>query len=161
MLALRRATHLAIHDVTQNLDRFKFNSAVARIRELSNAIEAFNATDDAGKGARADAVRALILLLSPMVPHLGEELWAQIGGKGLVCEQAWPMADEKLLVADTIEIAVQVNGKLRATVTLRRDAAEAEAQSAALSQPAVQKAMEGKAMRKFIYRPNQVINVVA
>jgi len=159
--ALRRATHTAIHDVTQNLDRFKFNSAVARIRELSNAIEAFNATDDAGKGARADAIRALILLLSPMMPHLGEELWARIGGKGLVCEQPWPMPREEFLVADTIEIAVQVNGKLRATVTLKRDAPEAEARDVALAQPAVQKAMEGKDVRKFIYRPNQVINVVA
>ncbi len=158
---LRRTTHAVIHDVTQHLDRFKFNSAVARIRELSNAIEAFNATDDAGKGARADAIRALVLLLSPMMPHLAEELWMAIGGKGLVCEQAWPVADPKLLVADTIEIAVQVNGKLRATVTLKRDAAEGEAQSVALAQPAVQKAMEGKSMRKFIYRPNQVINVVA
>ncbi len=111
--------------------------------------------------ARTDAVRALVLLLSPMMPHLAEELWTQIGGKGLVCAQAWPVADAKLLVADTIEIAVQVNGKLRATVTLKRDAPEAEARGVALAQAAVQKAMEGKDVRKFIYRPNQVINVVA
>ncbi|MCC6467420.1 MAG: leucine--tRNA ligase [Alphaproteobacteria bacterium] len=157
---LRRATHGAINDITQLLDRFKFNSAVARIRELANTIE-----EEAGKGADAaivrEAVEALIKLLGPMMPHLGEELWASIGGKGLLCEQPWPAADPKFLVADTVEIAVQVNGKLRATVTLRRDAPQDEAQTVALSQPAVQRAMEGKGVRKVIYRPNQVINVVA
>jgi leucyl-tRNA synthetase len=159
--ALRRATHGAINDVTQLLDRFKFNSAVARIRELANAIE-----DEAGKGgadaaALAEAVEALVKLLGPMMPHLGEELWRKIGGKGLLCEQPWPAADPRYLVADTIEIAVQVNGKLRATVTLGRDAPQTEAEKIALAQPAVQRAIDGKGVRKVIYRPNQVINVVA
>jgi leucyl-tRNA synthetase len=160
-IALRRATHGAIDDITQLLDRFKFNSAVARIRELANTIE-----DETGKGAvdaaaLREAVETLVKLLGPMMPHLGEELWQRIGGKGLLCEQPWPAADPKFLVADTVEIAVQVNGKLRATVTLARDAPQGEAESVALSQPAVRRAMEGKDVRKLIYRPNQVINVVA
>ncbi len=159
--ALRRATHGAINDVTQLLDRFKFNSAVARIRELANAIEEAAAGDAVDAAALAEALQALVKLLGPMMPHLGEELWAKIGAKGLLCEQPWPAADPQYLVADTIEIAVQVNGKLRATVTLGRDAPQAEAEKVALSQPAVQRAMDGKGVRKVIYRPNQVINVVA
>jgi leucyl-tRNA synthetase len=158
---LRRAAHGAINDVTGLLDRFRFNSAVARIRELANAIEEFAAEGPAAKAAEREAIAALIKLLGPMMPHLGEELWRRIAGKGLLCEQAWPEADPALLKADTVEIAVQVNGKLRATVTLARDASQTQAETAALSQPAVMRAMEGRAARKVIYRPNQVINVVA
>jgi leucyl-tRNA synthetase len=160
-LALRRAAHGAIHDVANLLDRFRFNGAVARIRELSNAIEDFQDKSAEGKAAEREAIAALVQLLGPMMPHLGEELWQRIGGKGLLCEQPWPKADPALLVADTVEIAVQVNGKLRATVNVPRDATQADAENAALSQPAVQRAMEGRAARKVIYRPNQVINVVA
>ncbi len=158
---LRRATHGAIRDVTQHLERFKFNSAVARIRELSNAIEAFTAGGAAARAAWREAVEALVKLLGPMMPHLGEELWQVLGGKGLLCEQAWPEADPALLVADSVEIAVQVNGKLRATVTVPRDAAQADVENVALAQPAVQRATEGRRPRKVIYRANQVINVVA
>ncbi len=158
---LRRAAHGAINDVTGLLDRFRFNSAVARIRELTNAIEDFAGAGPAARAAEREAIAALIKLLGPMMPHLGEELWRRIGGKGLLCEQGWPEADPALLVADKVEIAVQVNGKLRATVTLARDASQSDAESMALSQPAVQRAMEGRAARKVIYRPNQVINVVA
>jgi leucyl-tRNA synthetase len=159
--ALRRAAHGAIHDVTNLLDRFRFNSAVARIRELANAIEDFQDQTAAGKAAAREAIAALIKLLGPMMPHLGEELWQRIGGKGLLCEQPWPVSDPALLAAATVEIAVQVNGKLRATVTVARDASQADAETVALSQPAVKRAMEGRAARKVIYRPNQVINVVA
>ena len=160
-LALRRATHGAIHDVTQLLDRFKFNSAVARIRELANAIEDFSGRGPEAKAAEREAILALVRLLGPMMPHLGEELWVRARAKGLLCEQLWPKADPAFLVAETVEIAVQVNGKLRATVTLARDASQSDAESMALSQPAVQRAMEGRSARKVIYRPNQVINVVA
>ncbi len=160
-IELRRATHGAIRDVTQHLDRFKFNSAVARIRELSNAIEDFAIDGAAARAAWREAVQTLVKLLGPMMPHLGEELWQRLGGKGLLCEQAWPEADPALLVADSVEIAVQVNGKLRATVTVPRDAAQADVENVALAQPAVQRATEGRKPRKVIYRANQVINVVA
>jgi len=159
-LELRRAMHAAINDATQNLERFKFNSAVARIRELANALEAFAATGPDAAAARRDAVEALVKLSGPMMPHLGEELWQAIGGKGLLCEQRWPEADPAFLVADTVEIPVQVNGKLKATVSLVRDAAEDEAMRAAQELPAVQRALEGRSVRKVIYRANQVLNVV-
>ncbi|MGQ0675894.1 MAG: class I tRNA ligase family protein, partial [Rhodospirillales bacterium] len=160
-IELRRAAHGAIADVTGLLERFRFNSAVARIRELANAIEAFAADGPEARAAEREAIAALVKLLGPMMPHLGEELWRRIGGKGLLCDQPWPEADPAFLVADTVEIAVQVNGKLRATVTLARDASQSDAENIALSQPAVRRAMEGRAARKVIYRPNQVINVVA
>jgi leucyl-tRNA synthetase len=99
--------------------------------------------------------------MGPMVPHLAEAMWEQLGQKGLLCEQPWPKADPALLVEDRVTVAIQVNGKLRATIDLPRDAANDVAQSAALSHPAVQRSLDGKAPRKVIVVPNRIVNVVA
>ena len=95
-----------------------------------------------------------------MMPHLGEALWHELGHQTLLADQPWPKADPSLTVEDSITIAVQVNGKLRGTVTLARDVDAATAEAAALALPAVQRLLEGRAPRKIVIVPNRIINVV-
>jgi leucyl-tRNA synthetase len=99
--------------------------------------------------------------MGPMTPHLAEAMWETLGREGLLCEQPWPKADPALLVDDRVTVAVQVNGKLRATIDLPRNAANDAAQSAALAHPAVQRSLDGKEPRKVIVVPNRIVNVVA
>jgi leucyl-tRNA synthetase len=154
--AMRRKIHVTIHDVTQDFDKFHFNKAVARIRELSNALEDFK-----GDGAvMREGLEALVKLMAPVMPHIAEELWALLGHKTLLVDTPWPEADAGLLANATVTIAIQVNGKLRATITLPKDMDQKLAEKAALGEPAVQKAMDGKHPRKIIVVPNRIINVV-
>jgi leucyl-tRNA synthetase len=155
---LRRLTHKTIAAVTDDIERFRFNRAVARIYELSNEI---GRVDGPGAGAvLRESLEALVRLAAPMMPHLAEELWRKLGHQGLVANLPWPEAEAGLLVDDEVTIAVQVNGKLRATISLPRDARRDDAESRALAEPAVGRAMGGKAARKVIVVPNRVINVV-
>ena len=94
------------------------------------------------------------------MPHLAEELWQLLGHQTLLADERWPQADPALIVEDSVTVAVQVNGKLRATIELPRDADQAEAEAAALAHPQVQRAMEGKRARKVIVVPNRIVNVV-
>lgn len=102
----------------------------------------------------------LAKLLGPMTPHLAEEMWAALGHKELLCLQPWPKADPALLVDETVTVAVQVNGKLRGTIDVPRDAGEAESRNAALLLPGVVAAMAGKPARKVVVVPNRIVNVV-
>jgi leucyl-tRNA synthetase len=155
----RRAIHRSIAAVTDHIEKFRFNSAVARIRELTNALEELR--DGLGAGViMRDGVETAVRLIGPMMPHLAEELWQLLGHDTLLADERWPQADPALVVEDTVTVAVQVNGKLRATIELPRDAAQAEAESAALAQPHVQRAMEGKPARKIVVVPNRIVNVV-
>ena len=157
---LRRASHRAIAAVTEDIEQFRFNRAVAQIYELANTISAFDANDDADRWALREAMELLTRLLTPMMPHLGEELWQRLGGTALLVEQPWPDADAGLLIDDSVTMAVQVNGKLRATIALPRDAEDALARQSALEQPAVQRAMGEKAPRRVIVVRNKIVNVV-
>jgi len=150
-------THQTIAFVTEDLDRFHFNKAVARLRELTNAIEEH--AKASGATAR-EAIEAVVRLLSPMMPHLAEELWQALGHRILLADEPWPKADSSLTLAETVTLAVQVNGKLRGTVILPRDAGEGDAQAAALALPNVISALGGKAPRKTIVVPNRIVNVV-
>ena len=158
--ALRRAVHKAVAGVSDDLEKFRFNKAVARIRELSNALADFKPADDGDFWALREGYEAVVRLVSPMMPHLAEELWSQLGHGTLLTESAWPEADADLARDDEATVAVQVNGKLRATILLPRDADQATAQEIALAEPNVVKAMEGKPARKVIVIPNRVVNVV-
>jgi leucyl-tRNA synthetase len=157
-LALRRAAHKTIVGVTEDIERFRFNRAVARLYEFANSIEALAA--DAGAAARREALEIMSRLLSPMMPHLAEELWHRLGHQTLLAEMAWPEADAALTRDDAVTIAVQVNGKLRATISLPRDSARETAEQAALADDHVQRAMAGKAVRRVIVVPNRIVNVV-
>jgi leucyl-tRNA synthetase len=156
-LALRRATHRTIAGVTDDIEKFRFNRAVARLYEFANTLEASSA---AGGWARREALEGLVRLIGPMMPHLAEELWHELGHATLVVDSAWPVADPALVMEDQVTLAVQVNGKLRGTVVLRRGASANEAESAALAEEGVLRAMAGKAARKVIVVPDRVINVV-
>jgi leucyl-tRNA synthetase len=161
---LRRQVHRAIAQVTDEIERLHFNKAVALVRELSNAIEGFatgEGTTAATAAAMREAVETLVLLLGPMMPHLAEELWQRLGHDRLLALTPWPKADPALLSADTVVVAVQVNGKRRAELRLRPGAAEDEARAAALADPAVLRAMAGKPPRRVIVVPDKIVNVVA
>jgi leucyl-tRNA synthetase len=157
--ALRGAIHRTIRDVTDDLEKFRFNRGVARIRELTNALEEVSASDGAGAVLR-EGLEAAVRLIGPMMPHLGEELWQILRPGRLLADEAWPRFDPALAAEDTVTLAVQVNGKLRGTIDLPRDSAEAAAKAAALALPTVTKALEGKAPRKTIVVPNRIVNVV-
>ncbi len=156
---VRRATHRAVAAVTDHIEKFRFNSAVARIRELTNLLEEMSDGPGAGVVMR-EGLEVAVRLIGPMMPHLAEELWQALGHDRLLAEESWPEADPRLILEDSVTIAVQVNGKLRATIELPRDSAEAEAEAAALAQPPVQRAIDGKTPRKIIVVPNRIVNVV-
>ncbi|GGG31700.1 leucine--tRNA ligase [Caldovatus sediminis] len=164
--ALRRATHRAIAAVTEALESFAFNVAVARIHELANAIaeaETAGAHADAGlAAARREALEALARLIGPMMPHLAEELWSLLrpGEARLVAELPWPEADPALLKAETVTLAVQVLGRLRATIEVPAGADEATVFALAEAQENVQRALGGKPIRKRIHVPGRVVNLV-
>jgi leucyl-tRNA synthetase len=156
---LRRATHRAIHAVTEALEGFAFNVAVARVHEFANAIAEHA---HAPEPARREALEAAARLVAPMMPHLAEELWATLApARGLVAQLPWPEHDPELLKADTVTIAVQVMGKLRATVEVPADAAEEAVFAAAEAEPNVLRALDGKPVRKRIHVPGRLVNLVA
>jgi leucyl-tRNA synthetase len=155
----RRAIHRAIVAATDHIEKFRFNSAVARIRELTNALEEIR-EEDGARSVLREGIEVAVRLIGPMMPHLAEELWQALGHRRLLSDEPWPVADPALTVEDTVTIAVQVNGKLRATIELARDADHAAAEAAALAQPAIERAIDGKTPRKIIVVPNRIVNVV-
>lgn len=162
LTSLRKKTHQTIDGVSKDIEAFHFNKAVARIRELSNQM----GTLDAGASAEAawvfaEAMHRLIHLLSPFMPHLAEALWAALGNKELIAERSWPKADAALLVEDTVTVAVQVNGKLRATLELVKDCDAKTVEENALAHEKIQEATQGKHIKKVIVVPNRIVNVVA
>ncbi len=156
--------HRTIAAVTDDLDKFRFNRAVARIRELTNAVEEVPQQAFAAPGAPAvlrEALETLARLLGPMMPHLAEEMWETLGGKGLLAEQPWPVADPELARDEQVTIAVQVNGKLRGTLEFPRDTASGAVESAALQLPQVARWLDGRPPRKIIVVPNRIVSIVA
>ncbi len=159
-LKLRRLIHKTIALVGEDLEKFHFNKAVARLREMTNALgEAQPSAPDLAWVLR-EGLEAAALLAGPMMPHLAEELWRELGRDGLLVDAPWPAADPALLVEDSVTVAVQVNGKLRATVELPKDVDATRAEQIALAQSQVIAAMSGKPARKVIVVPNRIVNVV-
>ena len=159
-LEMRRTVHKTVHAFSDDLEKFRFNRAVARVHELANALAGFAPNDDGGRFVLREALEMLVRLIGPMMPHLAEELWHGLGHETLLADEPWPAADRALVADEQVTLAVQVNGKKRATVSLPVDTPEAEAQELALAEPAVQRAMDGKAARKVIVVKNRIVNVV-
>ena len=156
---LRRGTHRAIATVTEALETFAFNVAVARLYEFANAIEA---AKDAPGGARREALEALARLSAPMMPHLAEEVWSLLrpSDTSLVAELPWPEPDAALLVAESITLAVQVLGKLRATIEVPVGSSEEAIFAAAEAEENVRRALGDKPIKKRIHVPGRVVNFV-
>jgi leucyl-tRNA synthetase len=159
--AIRRATHKTIAAVTDDLDKFRFNRAVARIRELTNALDDLPATEPGVPEVLREGLETLAQLLGPMMPHLAEEMWQELGGSGLLAEQPWPLFDPELTRDEQVTLAVQVNGKLRATLEVARDTAADTVENAALALPQVARWLDGHSPRKVIVVPNRIVNIVA
>lgn len=157
---LRRAAHKAIDGVSEDLEKFHFNRAVARIRELTNALGDVKAGGADMAWAYREGLEALVRLIGPIAPHIAEELWSRLGHAGLLADAPWPKADAALVIDETITIAVQVNGKLRAQIQAARDTPKDALEAAALADPNVMKNLDGKPPRKVIVVPNRIVNVV-
>lgn len=152
---LDRVLHQTIAGVAADIEGLQFNKAVAKLYGLVNAIE-----KAAPSASRATAIRTAILIAAPMVPHLAEEAWAAMGNDGLIADAEWPAVDPALLVDDEVTIAIQVNGKLRDTVTAAKGADKADLQAMALANPNVQRILDGATPRKVIVVPDRLVNIV-
>jgi leucyl-tRNA synthetase len=154
--ALRRKLHRTIAAVGEAIDGLQFNKAVAQLYELTSAIEKAEPST-----TRSEAIRTLVLLIAPMAPHLAEECWALLGERGLIVDASWPRFDPALLIDDHVTLAVQVNGKLRDTMTAPRGLDREAAEALALSSGNVQRQLAGAAPRKIIVVPDRLVNIVA
>jgi leucyl-tRNA synthetase len=158
---LRRIAHQTINKVTDDIQRRRvFNTAIAAVMELLNALAKFNDTTPQGRAVAHEAFEIVVLLLSPIVPHACHSLWHALGHANAVIDQPWPAVDATALVQDTLEIVVQVNGKLRGRVSIAAKASEDEARAAALADENVARWVENKPIRKFVYVPGKLINIV-
>lgn len=154
--ALDRLAAKTIAGVTADIDTLAFNKAVAKLYTLANALE------KAPEGpSRDDAVRAAVLLIAPMMPHLAEEIWAHWGEAGLIADAAWPVADPALLVEDEVTIALQVMGKLKDTVTVAKGLDKAALEEIALGNEKVRRTLDGATPKRVIVVPDRLVNIVA
>ena len=159
---LRRATHKTVRDVAKSIEDFAMNKAVAQIREFSNTLFGWSAAASQDeRWALREAVEVLVKIINPFIPHVAEELWRHVGNSTLLVDAPWPAVDPALLTADTVTIGVQVNGKLRATITVAADADQGAIEQIALAEPNVQTAIAGKAVKKIIVVPGRIVSVVA
>ncbi len=157
---LRRAVHQSIADVTNDLENFHYNRAVAHLYELVNAISAAIKSEDVSGVALREAFETIVRLIGPMMPHLAEEMWKALGRDTLICDEAWPFADTSLLVSDSVTMAIQVNGKLRGTVEIAIDTDQEAVESAARAVANVADSIGDSDVRKVIYVPNKLVNFV-
>lgn len=153
---LMRAMHKAIQDVTNGVESFGFNAAIAKLYGFTGVLAKSKASAD----AKREATRTLAQLMSPMTPHLSEEIWTLLGGEGLIATAPWPIADESKLVEDTITLPVQVNGKRKAEITVAADADKSSVEALAMSHEAVMRALDGATPKKVIVVPGRIVNIV-
>lgn len=154
---LLREMHKAIRDVTLSIETFGFNAAIAKLYGFTNTL----AKSKAGTAAQKQAIMTLAQLMSPMTPHLAEDIWHHQGGAGLCATASWPVADDTMLVEDSVTLPIQINGKRRGEITVAKDLDKAEVEKLALAHEAVQKALNGGAPKKVIVVPGRIVNVVA
>ena len=159
--ALRSSLHKSIDAITKDIDAFQFNRAVARVHELANEItKSLKSADEVSGASLKETFSTLAQLISPMMPHLAEEIWAALGNGKSLAEVSWPVAEASLLVDDSVTIAIQVNGKVRGTIEIARNSEEKLVQEQALALESVRKFVDGKPLRKVIVVPNRIVNVV-
>ena len=165
-LALRKAAHRALARVSDDIERLRFNVAIAHIYEFSNLFQGSLASIETAPSADyrwavREAVEILVRVFHPMMPHLAEECWSALGHKTLVASQPWPTVEPSLLLEDSITLPIQINGKKRGDVTIARNAANSDVESAVLALDWVKRALAGKPPKKVIVVPQRIVNVVA
>ncbi len=160
LLETKKLIHKTIANVSEDLQKFHLNKAVARIRELTNALSEIKPSDNDSAAILREGLIVVIKLFQPMLPHLTEELWHNIGNKSFLINEPWPKADKEYVSDDTVTIAIQVNGKLKVTIELAKNSPEEHTKKAALENPKVIAALEGKEIKKVIVVPNRIVNVV-
>ncbi|QFU09930.1 Leucine--tRNA ligase [Rhodobacteraceae bacterium THAF1] len=153
---LLREMHKTIHDVTMGVESFGFNAAIARLYAFAATLQ----KSKAGRKAQVQAARTLAQLMSPMTPHLSEEIWQALGGEGLIATAAWPKADPAMLVEDEVTLPIQVNGKRRDEIRVPKDMPKDQIEAKALASDAVQRSLDGKEPKKVIVVPGKIVNVV-
>jgi leucyl-tRNA synthetase len=157
---LRRKQHQTIRKVTQDMERFSFNTMVAALMEYTNHLVKAKETSVAQAAAWDEAIETLLLLLAPSFPHISEELWARTGRAYSIHQQAWPIWDEGLAAEEILTIVVQVNGKVRDRFEAPADINEEDAKTRALATPGAQKHLDGRQPLKVIYVPGRLVNIV-
>ncbi len=156
-LELRRKAHKALDKITHGIEVFRFNTSVAQIYELTNALAKYKTND----AAKAEALGILIRTIAPFMPHLSEECWAHLGGEGLCYHAPWPVADPDMLVEDSVTLPIQVNGKRRSEVSVPADMGKDDVEALAMEDPSVKRAIDGLTVRKVIVVPGRIVNIVA
>jgi len=158
---LRRKTHQTIAKISDDIGRrHSFNTAVAASMELLNSINKLGDDSDLGRAVARESLEAVVVMLSPMVPHICHALWQELGHASALIDQSWPSVDESALELDLIEMVVQVNGKLRARLSVAVDASKDEIEAAALADENVQRFIDGKEVRKVIVVPGRLVSIV-
>ena len=158
---IRQKTHQTLSKITDDMSRrHSFNTAIAALMELSNALAKFTATDEQSMAVRRESIDITLKSLSPITPHICHYLWNALGNEAAIINEAWPKVDETALVQDEVQIVVQVNGKLRAKLLLSADMDKAQVESQALTDENVAKFTEGKNVVKVIVVPNKLVNIV-
>ncbi|WP_417250232.1 leucine--tRNA ligase [Celeribacter sp.] len=153
---LIRASHKAMLEVTQGIESFGFNASIAKLYGFTNTI----AKSKAGREAKRFALKTLAQLMSPMTPHLAEEMWSMLGGEGLIAQAPWPVPDEAMLVEDTVTLPIQINGKRRDEISVPKDMPKEEVEKLVLENDAVKRALDGGQPKKLIVVPGRIVNVV-
>ena len=160
-IALRKATHKALHDAAFAVESFRFNVAIARVMELVNATRK---AIDSGPGAADPAVReateAIAIMLSLVAPFTAEEMWDRLGHKPAIATAGWPVVDEKLLVADAVEAVIQINGKIKERIEVPPTITDAEIEALALAHPTIAAELNGATPKKVIARAPKIVNIV-
>ena len=155
-LALKRATHRAIDEVTKGIEGFAFNKSVAKLYEFTNTV----AKSKAGIQARSEAMKIMAQLMQPMTPHLAEEVWSALGGEGLVSRANWPAVDPAMLEDDYVTLPIQINGKRRDEISVPKSLSKEDVEKRVLENETVQKVLDGAAPKKLIVVPGRIVNVV-
>jgi leucyl-tRNA synthetase len=156
---LRRITHQIVKRVTEDFEKFEFNTIISALMELTNALYKYRETTE-GTPAWEEAITGLLLLMAPVTPHIAEELWERLGRPYSIHRQPWPQWDPNVIVEEMITLVIQVNGKVRDRIQVPADISDDAAKASALGSPAVQKHLEGKAPANVLYIKNRLVNVV-
>lgn len=157
---LRRITHKTIRQATDDIERFRFNTMIARLMEHTSAMQRTREQGPVDRAAWEEATQAALLLTAPLAPCITEELWERIGQPYSIHVQAWPKFEPELAREEEVELVLQVNGRVRDKILLSAEATEEEARTAAFASPRIQEWLDGKAARRVIFVPGKLINIV-